>query len=297
MSSTWQTLRAQLEYFTTPFPRAAIIFAEEHRTELTPYLIKVLEDVAHDPALARNGDYMLHMYAMHLLAAWRETSAYHAMLAIGTFGDDIIESTMGDVVTETYGRCIASVCDGNIAPLQQNFEHQSISIWSRTAALIAWQVRVIAGENDRTELVNYLMQQGEALAHQRRTAQEGDAILLETIVDVATALCATEMKEQVNQWFDDKLLDPQMSDRDWFNEHIHLDYNASRALELEHGKGYIRDIEREMESWAHFQENQPDTFRKTYTEHTIRKEAKIGRNEPCPCGSGKKYKKCHGVNV
>mgnify|MGYP003314533035 CR=1 FL=1 len=21
---------------------------------------------------------------------------------------------------------------------------------------------------------------------------------------------------------------------------------------------------------------------------------KIGRNEPCPCGSGKKYKQCHG---
>ncbi|MYA29588.1 MAG: hypothetical protein F4Z24_10065, partial [Nitrospira sp. SB0666_bin_27] len=23
--------------------------------------------------------------------------------------------------------------------------------------------------------------------------------------------------------------------------------------------------------------------------------AKVGRNEPCPCGSGKKYKKCHGA--
>jgi preprotein translocase subunit SecA len=22
---------------------------------------------------------------------------------------------------------------------------------------------------------------------------------------------------------------------------------------------------------------------------------KIGRNEPCPCGSGKKFKKCHGA--
>lgn len=22
---------------------------------------------------------------------------------------------------------------------------------------------------------------------------------------------------------------------------------------------------------------------------------KVGRNEPCPCGSGKKYKKCHGA--
>ena len=29
---------------------------------------------------------------------------------------------------------------------------------------------------------------------------------------------------------------------------------------------------------------------------TVRREApKVGRNEPCPCGSGKKYKKCHGA--
>jgi preprotein translocase subunit SecA len=27
----------------------------------------------------------------------------------------------------------------------------------------------------------------------------------------------------------------------------------------------------------------------------VRKEAKVGRNDPCPCGSGKKYKKCCGV--
>ena len=25
------------------------------------------------------------------------------------------------------------------------------------------------------------------------------------------------------------------------------------------------------------------------------KAGKVGRNEPCPCGSGKKYKKCHGI--
>ncbi|MBR4331952.1 MAG: SEC-C domain-containing protein [Clostridia bacterium] len=24
---------------------------------------------------------------------------------------------------------------------------------------------------------------------------------------------------------------------------------------------------------------------------------KIGRNDPCPCGSGKKYKNCHGRNL
>jgi len=30
--------------------------------------------------------------------------------------------------------------------------------------------------------------------------------------------------------------------------------------------------------------------------NTIVKEKKISRNDPCPCGSGKKYKKCCGVN-
>lgn len=30
---------------------------------------------------------------------------------------------------------------------------------------------------------------------------------------------------------------------------------------------------------------------------TVRKEKKIGRNDPCPCGSGKKYKKCCGANA
>ena len=30
------------------------------------------------------------------------------------------------------------------------------------------------------------------------------------------------------------------------------------------------------------------------TAPSVRNEPKVGRNEPCPCGSGKKYKQCHG---
>jgi preprotein translocase subunit SecA len=29
----------------------------------------------------------------------------------------------------------------------------------------------------------------------------------------------------------------------------------------------------------------------------VRETPKVGRNDPCPCGSGKKYKKCHGANA
>ena len=32
--------------------------------------------------------------------------------------------------------------------------------------------------------------------------------------------------------------------------------------------------------------SKPETFK--------RNEKKVGRNDPCPCGSGKKYKHCHG---
>jgi preprotein translocase subunit SecA len=33
------------------------------------------------------------------------------------------------------------------------------------------------------------------------------------------------------------------------------------------------------------------------TQPAVNKDVKIGRNDPCPCGSGKKYKKCHGAAV
>jgi preprotein translocase subunit SecA len=33
----------------------------------------------------------------------------------------------------------------------------------------------------------------------------------------------------------------------------------------------------------------------TAPQQVVRGQAKVGRNDPCPCGSGKKYKKCHGA--
>ncbi len=33
------------------------------------------------------------------------------------------------------------------------------------------------------------------------------------------------------------------------------------------------------------------------TKKPVKSDKKVGRNDPCPCGSGKKYKKCHGANL
>jgi preprotein translocase subunit SecA len=37
------------------------------------------------------------------------------------------------------------------------------------------------------------------------------------------------------------------------------------------------------------------TVRRVSGGDTYRAEEKIGRNDPCHCGSGKKYKRCHGA--
>ncbi len=40
-----------------------------------------------------------------------------------------------------------------------------------------------------------------------------------------------------------------------------------------------------------------DDTRELQKTQPIRVEQKIGRNDPCPCGSGKKYKNCHGIGA
>ena len=45
------------------------------------------------------------------------------------------------------------------------------------------------------------------------------------------------------------------------------------------------------------EETKKRLYREQKQSGTIRKEKKIGRNDQCPCGSGKKYKKCCGRNI
>ena len=56
-------------------------------------------------------------------------------------------------------------------------------------------------------------------------------------------------------------------------------------------KGRIIE-EFEAQVWQH-EINHLDGIAETVTSHTYKREVKkAGRNDPCPCGSGKKYKKC-----
>jgi preprotein translocase subunit SecA len=65
--------------------------------------------------------------------------------------------------------------------------------------------------------------------------------------------------------------------------------NTSR-LQTSHatsdGMGFYSNLEPVENEAAHTGKKQP-----------VKVGKKVGRNDPCPCGSGKKYKSCHGQNA
>ncbi len=54
------------------------------------------------------------------------------------------------------------------------------------------------------------------------------------------------------------------------------------------------DLQTSREEFDENEQNQPQAPPK---QQPVRAEVKIGRNDLCPCGSGKKFKSCHGVNA
>ena len=57
-----------------------------------------------------------------------------------------------------------------------------------------------------------------------------------------------------------------------------------KGIDNQFFQGMLKSFEEELKKF--YKEQKEST--------TIRKPKKIGRNDPCPCGSGKKYKKCCG---
>ena len=62
----------------------------------------------------------------------------------------------------------------------------------------------------------------------------------------------------------------------------------------------LRDYEKEMERRKQKQARElrfSGAAEATQVATVVRQEEKVGRNDPCPCGSGKKFKKCHGAEA
>ena len=83
-----------------------------------------------------------------------------------------------------------------------------------------------------------------------------------------------------------------------------LEENTPLVMEIDFERLYKQMVEYKAEAlyklpeWEGIftREQQKQFYSEQKRSHTIiRNEAKVGRNDPCPCNSGKKYKKCCGA--
>ena len=105
--------------------------------------------------LDAEGDYMAHLYAMFLLAQFRETRAYPLVVRFASLPGDLLDSLCGDFITEDLGQVLASVCGGDLAGIQSLIENEDTDEWVRGAALSSLVTLVAAGQKSRDEIVSY----------------------------------------------------------------------------------------------------------------------------------------------
>ncbi len=285
----------RFERVTGKFERAAVEAAVARREEITPELLRILEDMVERAAeLDAEGDYMAHLYAMFLLAQFRETRAYPLVVRFASLPGDLLDSLCGDFITGDLGNVLASVCGGDLAGIQSLIENETTDQWVRGSGLHGLLTLVAAGQKSRDEIVNYFASlfRGKLV---RKWSHVWDAL-----VSASTDLYPEELLSDIEQAFEEELVDPRYIDLDYIKGKLAL--GKGRVLaDLQNNPHYnlIDDTAAAMEWWACFREDGHAVERAAPDAAPIsvpirRAAPKIGRNDPCPCGSGKKYKKCCG---
>jgi len=290
-------IRRQLQTFTGRFPRQALQAAIARKEEVTPWLLQVVREARqHATTLVDHPDAMAHLYAPYLLAQFRETQAYPLLVELFSLPGELTLDLMGDFVTEDLGRVLASVCGNDTRLITHLVELPTANVYVRNAALEALLCLVACGAQPRASVVAYyrgLFQGGFP-----RTP----SYLWDSLVCCCTALYPEELYPEIQHAYREGLVDEQCVTQTEVAEE--LAFGKERVLAKLQDRHYqlIDNTIAEIEWWVCFHPTRPrKQIRPTSARH-VRQLAqqpllatpKIGRNELCPCGSGKKYKKCCG---
>lgn len=121
--------------------------------------------------------------------------------------------------------------------------------------------------------------------------------MIEAVVHAAADNASERLRGPVRTWFEEILIDPQHIGHAEFGRVIEFPLAHRREELRQRGRSYLRDPQVEIGWWAgRHEEPVRSTHRTAPASGTIvRDTPNTGRNEPCPCRSGRKYKKCHGA--
>jgi hypothetical protein len=283
----------RLRWYDDALPRKALEAAILNRDAIIPLLLQELEYTTdHVEELLDEPNYMAHIYAMFLLAQFREVRAYPLLIKLFLNPGEAIHELTGDIITEDLRRILACVCGGDIDPIKALAENQQADEYVRSAALHSLGVLVAQGVKSREEILNYFQS-----LYREKLPRDGHFIW-SSLVSVSTDLYPDLVYEDIKQAFADDLVDLMVIDMDF----IDGDMAPGKEVVLERLRDsrfnqMIDNTIAELETWAAFRPNRrPDTGMTLEMPdgQVVRQGHKVGRNEPCPCGSGKKYKRCCG---
>ncbi len=293
----------QFERHTGKFARAAVEAAVAQPEEIAPELLRILEDAADRAAqLDAEGDYIAHLYAMFLLAQFRETRAYPLVIRFASLPGDLPHSLCCDFITEDLGRVLASVCGGELAGIQSLIENEGADQWVRGAGLDSLVTLVATGQKSRDEIVTYFADlfRGKLV---RRWSHVWDALISDS-----SELYPADLLDDIERAYEEGLVNPGYIGLDDVKRDLAEGKDATLAkLRDDPHRRLVEDTVAEMGWWACFQEDSRSGVKNTGpapansripavpSSQVQKAMPKTGRNEPCPCGSGKKYKKCCGA--
>ena len=241
---------AELENFTGTFPRLALERAISEQEAITPLLLGTVQEWKSKlEELSECPNYFLHIYAMYLLAQFREAQAYQPIVEFFSVPGEISMDVTGDLVTEDLGRILASVCGGDIEPIQQLIEDRQANEYVRSSALRSLMILVVQGAIDREVVIKYFEE-----LFSTRLEREYSFIWTKLVTESAV-LAPLQLKQQIDRAFDEDLVESFFFGQKDVDYYINLGQEAS-LNELRDRKHYtsIEDTISEMEWWNCFQE-------------------------------------------
>jgi hypothetical protein len=239
-----------LQQFATnagTFPREAVAQAIAQREAITPELLRVLAEAQHHIEDLPESDSMAHIYAMYLLAQFREPRAYPLIVEFFSIPGDIALDTTGDVATEDLGRILASVSCGDIRLMTALVENEHANEYVRVAALRGLVTLVVCREQSRDDIVAYYHQ-----LFQGKIARDGSFVWT-GLVAASNDLYPEELYDDIKPAYDEELIETAFIGLDDIDET--LQHGKERALDaLQRNQRYslITDAITEMEWWACF---------------------------------------------
>ncbi|MDF2520824.1 MAG: hypothetical protein K0R84_1452 [Clostridia bacterium] len=288
-----EELLEQIAYNNGRLPKKQLKQIIAKRDEAIPLLLDVLRKVRENPIKYRDdSDYFLHIYAAHLLAQFRVREAYPILVDILTLPDDIPYGLFGDGIIEAGSRILASVCNSDTSLIKNLAEDANADEFMREQAIEA--LTILALHN--------LIQRDEVIEYYRKLLRDESIISKPTLLGLFINTCCDiypeELYDDIKEKFEDCLVDELIVGIESVDEAIIIGLEETlKASEDNIHLQFIDDTIAELEDWICFDEDykeRMEAIEKARNFNIVIKEPKIGRNDPCPCGSGKKYKKCCG---